>query len=107
MSVEVRVPPLVQKVTNGEKTLQAGGSTINELLADLDRRFPGFAGELRDGSGQLHRFINIYLNDEDVRFLGKLNTPVKDGDVVSILPAMAGGAQTMTRPGVYRDVVDA
>lgn len=107
MSIEVRIPPLVQKVTDGQKTLQANGSTINELLEDLDRRFPGFSRELRDESGQLHRFVNIYLNDEDVRFLGKLEAPVKEGDVVSILPAMAGGAQTATRPGVYRDIVEA
>jgi molybdopterin synthase sulfur carrier subunit len=92
MAVEVRVPPLVQKLTGGARTLNASGSTVNELLADLDRQYPGFSNEIRDASGQVHRFVNIYVNDEDVRFLNRLDTPVKDGDVVSILPAMAGGA---------------
>jgi MoaD family protein len=92
MSIEVRVPPLVQKVTGGQRTLQASGRTVAELIENLDRQYPGFSGELRDGTGQVHRFVNIYVNDEDVRFLSKLDTPVQDGDVVSILPAMAGGA---------------
>jgi molybdopterin synthase sulfur carrier subunit len=92
MAVEVRVPPLVQKLTGGARTLNASGSTVNELLADLERQYPGFSNEIRDASGQMHRFVNIYVNDEDVRFLNRLDTPVKDGDVVSILPAMAGGA---------------
>jgi [CysO sulfur-carrier protein]-thiocarboxylate-dependent cysteine synthase len=105
--VEVRVPPLVQRVTGGQRTLQANGSTVSELLDNLDRQYPGFSSELRDGSGQVHRFVNIYVNDEDVRFLGKLDTPIKDGDVVSILPAMAGGAVAVARPGVYRDIVEA
>ena len=91
MPVEVRVPPLVQKVTGGQRTLRATGSTVNELLANIDREYPGFMAELHDADGNLHRFVNIYVNDEDMRFLDKLDTPVKDGDVVSILPAMAGG----------------
>ncbi len=107
MPVEVRVPPLVQKVTGGQRTLTATGGTVNELLENLDRQYPGFARELRDEQGQVHRFVNIYVNDEDVRFLNKLDTPVRDGDVVSILPAMAGGAIDTRRPGLYRDIVDA
>ncbi len=91
MPIEVHVPPLVQKVTGGVKTLQATGSTVTELLANLDQQYPGFTKEISDENGQLHRFVNVYVNDEDVRFLQKLETPVKDGDVVSILPAMAGG----------------
>lgn len=93
MAVEVRVPPLVQKVTGGVRTLNASGATVSDLLADLDRQYPGFSNEIRDANGQVHRFVNIYVNDEDVRFLDKLDTPVKDGDVVSILPAMAGGSR--------------
>jgi sulfur-carrier protein len=92
MPIEVRVPPLVQKVTGGQRTLTATGGTVSELIENLDRQYPGFSGELRDDSGQVHRFVNIYVNDEDVRFLNKLDTLVKDGDVVSILPAMAGGS---------------
>lgn len=92
MPIEIRVPPLVQKVTDGQRSLTATGGTVSELIANLDSRYPGFSRELRDESGQVHRFVNIYVNDEDVRFLNKLDTPVKDGDVVSILPAMAGGA---------------
>ncbi|HUZ76772.1 MAG TPA: MoaD/ThiS family protein [Chloroflexota bacterium] len=91
MPVEVHVPPLLQKVTNGVKTLRASGSTVNQVLSDLNRQFPGFTSEISDDSGQLHRFVNLYVNDEDVRFLQRMETPVKDGDVVSILPAMAGG----------------
>ena len=91
MPIEVRVPPLVQKVTGGQRSLQASGATVNELIESLDRQYPGFSSELRDETGQVHRFVNIYVNDEDVRFLNKLDTPVKEGDVVSILPAMAGG----------------
>ena len=92
MPVEVRVPPLVQKVTGGQRTLQASGATVSELLNNLDSQYPGFMAELRDEQGNLHRFVNIYVNDEDMRFLNKLETPVRDGDVVSILPAMAGGS---------------
>jgi len=89
MTIEVRVPPLIQKVTGGAKSLNASGGTINELLRNLDEHYPGFSREIRDESGKLHRFVNIYLNDEDVRVLNSLDTPLKDGDVVSILPAMA------------------
>ena len=99
MPIEVRVPPLVQKVTGGQRTLTGTGATVDELIHNLDRQYPGFSSELRDETGQVHRFVNIYVNDEDVRFLSKLETPVKDGDVVSILPAMAGGAQPALIPG--------
>src|SRR5579862_5295790 len=104
MAVEVRVPPLVQKATGGARTLNATGTTVNELLADLDRQYPGFSNEIRDASGQVHRFVNIYVNDEDVRFLNKLDTPVKDGDVVSILPAMAGGSGSFVTLNVERTI---
>ncbi|HVA25092.1 MAG TPA: MoaD/ThiS family protein [Chloroflexota bacterium] len=99
MPIEVRVPPLVQKVTGGQRSLTASGGTVSELIANLDSQYPGFSSELRDASGQVHRFVNIYVNDEDVRFLNKLDTTVKDGDVVSILPAMAGGSSSPTAGG--------
>lgn len=91
MAVEVRVTAVLQRLTNGAKTVEAEGRTIEELLHDLDRRYPGFLQQVRGEDGQLHRFVNIYLNDEDIRYIQKLATPLKDGDVVSILPALAGG----------------
>jgi molybdopterin synthase sulfur carrier subunit len=96
MPVEVRVPPLVQKVTGGQRTLTASGGTVSELIENLDRQYPGFSGELRDASGQVHRFVNIYVNDEDVRFLKEKATPLKTGDTVAIVPAIAGGASAQT-----------
>jgi molybdopterin synthase sulfur carrier subunit len=91
MAVEVHVTAVLQRLTNGAKTVQAEGHTIEELLRDLDRRYPGFLQQVQGEDGQLHRFVNIYLNDEDIRYIQKLATPLKDGDVVSILPALAGG----------------
>jgi len=92
MTVEVRVPTILRKYTDGQKKVQASGQTIRDVLGDLDRRHPGIAGQLLNEDGSLHRFVNVYLNDEDVRFLGALEAKVDDGDVVAILPAVAGGA---------------
>jgi MoaD family protein len=89
MAVEVKVTSVLQKVT-GAKVVQGEGGTVSELLSDLDSRYPGFKKQIMQG-GNLHRFVNIYLNDEDIRYLDQLNTPVKDGDSISILPALAGG----------------
>jgi molybdopterin converting factor small subunit len=69
----------------------ADGATIGEVLADLERQFPGIAGQVLTEDGSLHRFVNVYLQDDDVRYLDKLDTKVSDGDTVSILPAVAGG----------------
>jgi sulfur-carrier protein len=92
MSVEVRVTAVLQRMTGGAKSVQADGTTVGEVLADLDRTYPGFRGQVMQEDGKLHRFVNIYLNDEDIRYLGQLETPVSQGDVVSILPALAGGS---------------
>jgi MoaD family protein len=92
MTVEVRVTSVLQKVTGGAKSVQADGGTVGDLLQNLDQRYPGFLGQVMQEDGKLHRFVNIYLNDEDIRYLGQLDTPVANGDVVSILPALAGGA---------------
>ncbi len=91
MTVEVRVTANLQKMVGGQRSLQGEGANVGELLDDLDSRYPGFKGQIIT-DGQLHRFVNIYLNDEDIRFLGQLETPLKEGDTLSILPALAGGA---------------
>ncbi len=90
MSVEVRVTSVLQKVT-GSKSIQADGATIAEVLQGVNERFPGFREQITMEDGSLHRFVNIYINDEDIRFMKQLDTPVESGDVVSILPALAGG----------------
>jgi sulfur-carrier protein len=90
MAIEVRVTANLQKVVGGQRSIQAEGSTVRELLDDIESRYPGFK-DMIVTDGQIHRFVNIYLNDEDVRFLGQLDTPLNDGDVVSVLPALAGG----------------
>ncbi len=91
MAVEVRVTANMQKLIGGQRGLQADGTTIRELLDNIESRHPGFKTMVMS-DGQVHRFVNIYLNDEDIRFLGQLDTPLNDGDVVSVLPALAGGA---------------
>jgi molybdopterin synthase sulfur carrier subunit len=92
MAVEVRIPTILRKHTGGEKAVEAEGDTVRDLLGDLDRRYPGIAGQLLNQDGSLHRFVNVYVNDEDVRFLGALDAKLTDGDVVAILPAVAGGS---------------
>lgn len=91
MSIEVRIPPVLRKHTGGSNSVKVEASTVAEVLDALEQRHPGFKSEITDGSGQLHRFINLYRNGEDVRFLQQLDTSVGDGDVVAILPAVAGG----------------
>jgi molybdopterin synthase sulfur carrier subunit len=91
MAVTVSVPTILRTHTGGEKSVKASGSTIGEVIEDLDSRHSGIKGRLvTDGS--LHRFINVYVNDEDVRFAGGLAAAVHDGDNVTILPAVAGGS---------------
>jgi sulfur-carrier protein len=91
MAVEVRMPTILRKYTAGEKAVAGSGATVREVINDLEKRHPGVRGAVVADGGDLHRFINMYLNDEDIRFLGSLETPVSDGDVISILPAVAGG----------------
>jgi sulfur-carrier protein len=91
MAIEVRIPTILRTYTGGSKSVEGQGDTLSALLTDLDAKHPGLRDRLiKDGS--LHRFVNIYVNDEDVRFLGSLDTVLKDGDNVTILPAVAGGA---------------
>jgi MoaD family protein len=91
MSVEVRVTTVLQRVTGGAKSVSADGSTVADVLDDLEGHYPGFKSQVLTEDGQLHRFVNIYKNDEDIRFLSQLGTEVSSGDVLSILPALAGG----------------
>ena len=91
MAIEVRIPTILRSYTGGDKAVQGSGATLDELLDNLDAAHSGLRERLVDGE-KLRRFVNVYLNDEDVRFLGGLETPVKDGDTVTVLPAVAGGA---------------
>jgi sulfur-carrier protein len=91
MAIEVRIPTILRQYTGGEKAVAGTGTTLAELIQDLESRHPGLQDRLVDTDG-LRRFVNVYLNDEDVRFLGGLETPVTDGDQVTVLPAVAGGA---------------
>jgi molybdopterin synthase sulfur carrier subunit len=92
MAIDVRIPTILRTYTGGEKAVEGAGDTINDLLNDLDAKYPGLRGRLVTEEGSLHRFVNVYVNDEDVRFLGALDAKVNDGDTVTILPAVAGGA---------------
>lgn len=89
--VEVRLPTVLRSHAGGQTKVSANGETIGEVLADLVRSHPGMAGQVLTDDGSLHRFVNVYLNDDDVRYLDQLDTKVADGDTVSILPAVAGG----------------
>ncbi len=91
MSVRVKLPTILRKHVDGEAQVDAEGATLRDLLSNLESRYPGITKNIVSGDGGLHRFINVYVNDEDVRYLGSLETAVKEGDTVSILPAVAGG----------------
>ena len=90
--IRVKLPTILRKHAGGEALVDADGATLRDLLANLERQYPGITKNVVSEDGGLHRFINVYVNDEDVRYLGSLETPVKDGDTVSLLPAVAGGA---------------
>ncbi|MCC3767238.1 MoaD/ThiS family protein [Streptomyces sp. UNOC14_S4] len=92
MAIEVRIPTILRTYTDSAKAVEGSGATIDELFKDLDARHPGIRARLVDDKGELRRFVNVYLNDEDVRFLGGIGTELGDGDSVTILPAVAGGA---------------
>lgn len=89
--VEVRVPPLLRKFTDGANAVRGEGATVAQLLDHLDSKYQGLRSELVNPDGSIRRFINIYRNGEDIRYLDRMNTVLQDGDVVSILPAVAGG----------------
>ncbi len=90
MAIKVRIPTPLQKLTNGKSEVETGAKTITELVEVLEKEFPGMKERLSEG-GKIRRFINIYVNDEDIRFVNKEDTVLKDGDTISIVPAIAGG----------------
>jgi molybdopterin synthase sulfur carrier subunit len=92
-SVKVRIPTPLQKLTNGVGEVEGSGETIKEVFADLETKFPGIRERLYDEEGNLRRFINVYVNEEDIRFLDGEGTGLKDGDDLSVIPAIAGGAR--------------
>lgn len=87
----IRIPAPLRKLTNEQELVQAAGANIGEILADLDKSHPGLKERICDESGNVRRFVNIFINDEDIRFLEEKATPVKDTDEISIVPAIAGG----------------
>ncbi len=94
MTVEVRIPTILRNYTGGEKAVNADGASLSALIDDLEANHPGIKDRLvedKNGSPELRRFVNVYVNDEDVRFLGGLEAPLSDGDQVVVLPAVAGG----------------
>jgi molybdopterin synthase sulfur carrier subunit len=91
MSQKVRIPTPLRKLTNNEEIVVVNAPTIGEAIVELQSRFPGIQERLTDESGEVRRFINVYLNEEDIRFLQNKQTALKDGDEISIIPAIAGG----------------
>jgi molybdopterin converting factor small subunit len=91
MTVEVKFPTLLRVHAENAASVTADGVTIGDVFAELTSRFPGLAGNLVDDDGNLHKFVNVYKDDDDIRYLDGLDTKVADGDVISILPAVAGG----------------
>jgi sulfur-carrier protein len=91
MSNTIRIPTPMRKLTNDQEVVQAAGANIGELIDDLEQTFPGIKDRLCDQNGNVRRFVNIFLNDEDIRFLEDKATAVKAGDEISIVPAIAGG----------------
>jgi Molybdopterin converting factor, small subunit len=90
MAVKVRIPTPLQKLTEGKEEVEAASGTIIEIVNGLDKKYAGIAERISD-AGKIRRFVNIYVNEEDIRFLKGEQTPVQDGDIVSIVPAIAGG----------------
>ena len=92
MAIEVRIPTILRTYTGDQKSVTAEGANLSSLIDDLEAKHAGIKDRLID-NGDLRRFVNVYVNDEDVRFLGGLETPVADGDTVTVLPAVAGGSR--------------
>jgi len=91
MPVKVRIPTPLRKLTHDEEVVETIAESVSEAIADLETRYPGFKERLVDESGKVRRFVNVYVNEEDIRFLDNASTALKDGDEISIIPAIAGG----------------
>ena len=91
MSKQVRIPTPLRKLTNNEELVHVDSATVGAAIQELQARFPGIAERLVDEHGEVRRFVNVYVNEEDIRFLKNKETPLKDGDEISIIPAIAGG----------------
>ena len=91
MSVSVRIPTPLRSLTSGQDVVDAAGETLQHIVLDLERQFPGIGDRVIDEDGEIRRFVNLFVNGEDVRFLDGLHTAIKQGDEVSIVPAVAGG----------------
>ena len=92
MTIEVRIPTILRTYTDGEKAVDANGASLSALIDDLEANHPGLKDRLIE-NGELRRFVNVYINDEDVRFIGSLEAELADGDQVVVLPAVAGGSR--------------
>jgi len=93
MAVKVKIPTMMRQAVGGAPVVESDGETVRDVIADIERRYPALAGSILGRDGGLHRFVNVYVNSEDVRYLGALETAVAEGDTVAILPAVAGGSR--------------
>jgi len=91
MSKKIRIPTPLRKLTNNEEVVEVNSATIGDAITELQSRYPGIKERLVDEQGEVRRFVNVYVNEEDIRFLQNQNTPLKEGDEISIIPAIAGG----------------
>lgn len=91
MSIRVRIPTPLRRFTGGSEEVNVSGADIAAVVGDLERQFPGIKERICDEDGKVRRFVNLYVNGDDIRFLNELETPIKDGDEISIVPAIAGG----------------
>ena len=91
MAKKIRIPTPLRKLTNNEELIEVNAATIGDAIIELQLRYPGIQERLVDDQGEVRRFVNIYVNEEDIRFLKNRETPLKDGDEISIIPAIAGG----------------
>ena len=107
MAIEVRIPTILRSYTGGAKSVEGAGDTLADLLTNLDGKYAGIRGRLITDDGALHRFVNVYVNDEDVRFVGGLDAKLNDGDNVTILPAVAGGALAFAAVAAMRGLTAA